>query len=307
MAFTLPLGGNRPSRITSEALSGSPQASEGFLLPSVDATVIPFPGADVPPAHDEDVHLPPIVAVGGLFTIDELHWIYGKLLARDGASQLSSKDRFIAPYHHGVAPIEELRNNINERVLRVADRLGEKIYGVGHSLGGLLLTWAAMDNPDVFAGVTCVAGAQEGIRKHTLASKGLRWIAGSPKEAELLRHDSSFMQEHLAQVEEEWPEGVLLDIASTSLDEVIVAPQGFGLRPKGQEPSKRLIVSSWHAVDPITRHIMRKMPEGVKPLRTSAPIVEHVNIVRSRVLLDHVDRRRRAIANAHQQASASAS
>jgi len=292
--------GGESSPVTDTSNLTNPHADEGFLFDRADASVVPFPEADSRSTLEEADHLPPIVAIGGLFTIKRYYFLYAKLLGRDPDAALSGRERFVTPLNHGVGPIEDLSAAVNNDLSEVADKLGEPIYVVGHSLGGLLGSTAIMDNPEIFAGATFLGGAQEGIKEHTVATWGLRQLAGNPAEAELLNYDSDFMHDHLKRVEEEWPEDIPLDLVATSLDFVVKPPQGFGLSPKNQEPTKRLVVPSSRLLKPVTRYLMRNMPPDVKPLY-SPTVVDHINIVRSRAVLAHIDRRRRAIARRNSQ------
>jgi pimeloyl-ACP methyl ester carboxylesterase len=238
--------------------------------------------------------LAPMVAIGGLLTIKQVDWWYSKLLSQDTSSKVPAKERFIAPPYRGIAHPDKIRAKLTDHLERLQERLdGKRMYIVGHSLGGLLATETALERPDLVAGVSSLGGAHAGIRRHTIASRALQYGLGNPKEAQLLKHDSGFMQEHMARMATEWPKDTPLHIASTALDVIIPPPQGFDVQlPDGQEPSKSLIMPD----DPFTAHLLRLMmrvPDDVQTIESSY-LTEHVNLPRSPVVIADVEAHRRA-------------
>jgi pimeloyl-ACP methyl ester carboxylesterase len=224
-----------------------------------------------------------VVVFGGLLTTDRYRFLYSRILGLDISSGLSAKERFIAPPDRGVATVERLREGANAAFRRLTDRSGP-VHIVGHSLGGFTVTQVAMDNPDRVLSVSCLAGAQDGLSRETLGSRALRRLVGNPKEARLLKHDSGFMNAHRDRVATDWPKGVPLYMTATVWDQIIAAPQGLGLEPRGGNVHRRLVVPPL-VRGCLARFVLDHCPEDTQPLHHGLVPVEHINIVLSRMVL----------------------
>ena len=234
-----------------------------------------------------------LVAVGGLLTVKRLAPWYKPLLATDTTSELEPEERFIAPPRRGIASPEDMRAEFTEDLEEVHDKLGgKKMFLVGHSLGGLLATSAAVERPDMVGGVASLGGVHLGIRGN-IANYMLTQLLGNPAEAEHIQHDSTFMQEHKERMATEWPDGVPLHVISTPLDILVVPPQGYGVElPDNRQSDDRLIVAPIIGIETAIKRFMR-MPESVKPLKSKA-ITEHLYIPRNLDVIRYIDTSRRA-------------
>lgn len=221
---------------------------------------------------------------GGLLTTDRYRFLYSRILGLDTSSGLSAKERFIAPPDRGVATVERLREGANAAFQRLTDRSGP-IHIVGHSLGGFIATEIAMDNPDRVLSVSCLAGAQDGLSCETLGSRALRRLVGNPKEAKLLKHDSGFMNTHRDRVTTDWPEDVPLYMTAAAWDQIIAAPHGLGLEPRGGNVHRRLVVPPF-VRGRLARFVLDHCPEDTQLLHHGLVPVEHINIVLSRMVLN---------------------
>lgn len=235
----------------------------------------------------------PLVAIGGLLTIKRLSGFYAPLLRTDTSTDLPPKERFIAPPNKGIGEPTEIQKRFTEDLENMFERVGRRrIFLAGHSLGGLLGTVAAVERPDLVAGVASIAGAHSGYKRETPGTVALRSALGNPAEARHLKHDSSFMIEHHERMAEEWPEDVPLHIISTPADVLVVPPQGFDVQlPNGRQPEKRLVVSP--AMDKAYRLILG-IKDDVESLHTWR-LAEHVGLPRIPVAIQYVDLSRRNI------------
>lgn len=241
------------------------------------------PNYDAAPTNE----LAPVIVLGGLLTVSQLAWFYGPLLRLDKTSAAPANKRFVPPPQKGLGSVPDMEAELNDTLSRLYGIFGQRMHLVGHSLGGLFATRVTLGNPNIVASVTCIAGAQEGIKQETPASLALRYVLGNPHEAKLLKHDSEFMQDHTGRVATEWPENVPLHIISTVKDPLIVPPQGFGLHPRNQQAHKKLVVPKLGVARLPFLHIINNQPEDVEFMATHQP-AGHASIVRASVVLRYI-------------------
>lgn len=244
--------------------------------------------AERAPQANPEEQMAPIVAIGGLLTIKRLAFWYKPLLDVDDSTDIPTSERFIAPPNRGIGEPEELQKRTTEDLENIYDRLdGRRLLLVGHSLGGLLATKAAVERPDLIKGVVSLGGAHSGYSKETPATLALRHSLGNPKEARHLRHDSPFMQEHKEQMANEWPDDVPLHIVSSPVDVLVVPPQGYDVElPTGSQLEKRLLVPPVGATEWIIRKSLG-VSSDVKALKTWHP-TEHINLPRVPAVINYV-------------------
>jgi hypothetical protein len=247
-----------------------------------------------------DKHLPieqdlaPIVAIGGLLTIKQVADWYKPILAKDTTSSLAPSKRFIAPPQRGLGQVEDMREELTDRLEKLYDKLGSrKMLLVGHSLGGLMATMSAVERPEMVAGVVSLGGVHAGYDRETTAVKALRRAVGNPPHAKILRHDSDFMLEHTSRMAKEWPKDVPLHVISTPFDVLVVPPQGFGVELAHGAPDERLVIPPGPLLESAIRKWL-KIPCGVNALRSTYP-TEHINLPRNPQVANYIERCRRAI------------
>lgn len=251
--------------------------------------------AERAPEATPNTRITPLVAIGGLLTVKRVAFWYNSLL-EDEFTDLPPAKRFVAPPDRGIGEPEEILKRTIDHLEKVFDRLDRRrMFLSGHSLGGLLATMAAVERPDLVGGVVSLGGAHAGYSRETPATLALRHGLGNPKEAEHLRHDSPFMQEHQEKMASEWPADVPLHIISSPSDVLVVPPHGFDVAlPAGRQPDKRLVVPPLRAAEWAIRRGF-KIPDDVKPIRTWHP-TEHVNLPRVPAIINHVHESRLALA-----------
>jgi len=236
-----------------------------------------------------------LVVIGGLLTIKQLSPLYMPLLKLDKTSSGPAHKRFVPPPQRGLGTVAGMTTELNTTLLRLHERHGKKLDLVGHSLGALMAMLATLENPDIVASATFIGGAHEGIKKETAATTALRRAVGNPPEAALLQHDSGFMDEQHARVASDWPADVPMYVYATVLDELIVPPQGFGLRPLGHVPADMgLITPRAPGLRFLAHRMLRDAPEEVKVIPTLYP-AEHINLVRCPEVLGRVALHRSAM------------
>lgn len=230
----------------------------------------------------------PIVAIGGLLTVKRLAFWYKPLLDIDSSTDIPANERFVAPPNRGIGEPDELQKRITESLENIHEQLDRRrMLIVGHSLGGLIATRAAVERPDLVQSVISLGGAHSGYSRETPATLALRHCLGNPKEAKHLRHDSSFMQEHQEKMASEWPSDVPLHIISSPVDVLVVPPQGYDVNlPNGRQPEKRLLVPPVHAAEWVLRRHLG-VQNDVKALRTWHP-TEHLNLPRVPAVASYV-------------------
>jgi pimeloyl-ACP methyl ester carboxylesterase len=229
-----------------------------------------------------------LVVIGGLLTIKQLSPLYMPLLKLDKTSSGPAHKRFVPPPQRGLGTVEGMTAELNTTLLRIHEQHGRKLDLVGHSLGALMAMLATLENPDIVASATFVGGAHAGIKKETAATTALRRAVGNPPEAALLQHDSGFMNEQHARVANDWPADVPMYIYATVLDELIVPPQGFGLRPQGHAPADMgLVAPRIPGLQLLARRMLRDAPPEVKTISTLYP-AEHINLVRCPEILGRI-------------------
>ncbi len=249
-----------------------------------------------------ETELAPIVAIGGLLTIKQVAEWYKPLLSQDTDSTLPSNKRFLAPPKRGLGKIEDMHEELNERLTTMQERLGgRKLMLVGHSLGGLMATMTAVERPDLVAGVVSLGGAHEGYRKDTVATHVLKRVVGRHPQAGHLRHDSDFMLEHNDKMAQKWPDNVPLHIISTPLDTLIVPPHGFGVKAGTNEVHKRLVIPPGWGLETLARKVFQ-IEDDVEMLR-SRKFTEHTNLPRNKDIGRYVNQARYAMAGYVEQES----
>jgi hypothetical protein len=256
--------------------------------------------AERAPKVNPQNEMAPIVAIGGLLTIKRLAFWYKPLLDADTSTDLPASERFLAPPNRGIGEPDELQKHITENLENTYDQLDRRrMFLVGHSLGGLIATMAAVERPDLVQGVASLGGAHSGYSHETPATLALRHGLGNPKEARHLRHDSPFMKEHQERMEEDWPADVPLHIISSPIDVLVVPPQGYEVKlPEDRQPEKRLLVPP---VRPLEWALRKRLgvSNDVKSLRTWHP-TEHVNLPRVPAVVNYVHKSQLAIAGIHE-------
>lgn len=232
-----------------------------------------------------------IVVQGGLTTGAEHYIFYKGIPSIDkDSSPLPPRDRYNPAPMRGLGGLDEMQELVSRYYDETSDRAECKLALVGHSLGALFAVRAALEKPDIFSSITLLAGAHEGIKRHTLGSKTLDFALKHPPEADKLRHDSTFMQDVRNAVECDWPADVPLRIYSTFFDQLIRPPQGFGLRPNNRAPDQMgLIVSysPWPLRNILSGWCHQNIPEGVELIETKE-VVDHFTIPFSRVVLGRI-------------------
>lgn len=257
------------------------------------------------PEMGPGTELAPIVAIGGLGTIKQAAGWYEPILEKDTDSLLPTSKRFLAPPKQGLGRIEDMHEEINERLTTMHERLDDrKMWLVGHSLGGLIATKAAVERPDLVAGVVSLGGVHEGYRRDTLGTHALKMFLGRHPQAGHLRDDSDYMLEHKEDMATKWPEGVPLLIVSTPFDQLIVPPQGFGVKAGESEVHKQLVIPRIPGFETAVRKVM-KIDDDVEMLRSHYP-TEHLNLPRNPDIANYVDQARHDIAGIKQEAPDSA-
>jgi pimeloyl-ACP methyl ester carboxylesterase len=220
---------------------------------------------------------PMIVAVGGVLTFPTLMPYYRWLLGKDRLSGTPASRRFVAPHGFGIGTVEDTRKKTGEAILRVHDDGKErKMLLVGHSLGALIATDFACEYPETVAGVICLAGVQEGVKHQTLAMKKLVQFINNPAATDMVKHDSTFIQEHRERVENEWPESVPLHVVAPAIDVLLPPPHGFRLRPNGLPTTNRLVVPTFAADWNQVRRRQARSPINTETIETPF-LAGHVN------------------------------
>jgi pimeloyl-ACP methyl ester carboxylesterase len=221
---------------------------------------------------------PMLVMIGGVLTFPTLMPYYWWLLGSDRLSGAPKNKRFVAPHGFGIGSVEDTRKKTGEALLRSHDAGKQrKMLLVGHSLGALIATDFACEYPETIAGVICLAGAQEGVKHNTLAMKKLVRFINNPTATDMVKHDSSFMQEHRERVRTDWPEGVPLHAVAPALDVLLPPPHGFRLRPNGLPSTNRLIVPTFAADWDIVRRRQARSPSNTETIET--PLAAgHINV-----------------------------
>lgn len=238
-----------------------------------------------------------MVAIGGLLTVKRVAFWYKPLLDKDTSTDVPAKERFIAPPDRGIGEPEELQKKMTEALEGMHDRLDRrKMFLVGHSLGGLIATVAALEHPELISGVVSLGGAHSGYSKETPATLALRHMLGNPAEARHLKHDSPFMQEHQEKMANEWPSDVPLHIISSPNDVLVVTPHGFDVElPGEQEADKRIVIppSPFGLIEKGTRRILG-ISNNVKSISSKRP-TEHVNLPRVPAVTNYINESRLAL------------
>ncbi len=247
--------------------------------------------AELAPEANSNTQMAPLVAIGGLLTVKRLAFWYAPLL-NDKTTDLPPAKRFIAPPDRGIAEPGEIQKRTTELLECIYERLDRRrMFLIGHSLGGLIATSIALDRPDLVDEVASLGGAQSGYKHETPATLALRHGLGNPKEAEHLRHDSPFMQEHQEKMANEWPAGVPLHLIASPSDALIIPPHGLEVNlPEGRRLDKRLVVPPIPGAEWAIRRSFG-ISDDVKTLKTWHP-TEHVNLPRVPVIINHINESR---------------
>lgn len=231
-----------------------------------------------------------LVGVGGLLSV-KTQWAYYAPMLGGSASPLSAKERFLPIPDKGLSPFDEMYGQLEEQLAKTYERLEERVVLFGHSLGGLMVTELALDNPDKISSVICLAGAQDGIKKLTPTGKILKRFLGNPEHSADLFHDSDMMTEHRERIATEWPSHISLHLISPTYDDLIPAPQGLGLElPEGQQPQRRIIVPRLPGVEfgirartkdvPNVRWLRPILPAGHVDIAICPPVIAYTRKVR---------------------------
>lgn len=247
------------------------------------------------PEMGPETELAPIVAIGGLGTVKQLAKWYEEVLEKDTNSPLPPRKRFVAPHKQGLGDIEEMHEETYDRLGTMQERLdGRKMFLVGHSLGALLATKVAVKCPELVAGVVALGGAHEGYSKDTPGTHALKLLLGRHPQAGHLKHDSDYMQEHNEDMANNWPDNVPLHIISTPFDQLIVPPQGFGVKAGNNEVRKKLVIPPIPGLETVIRKAMG-IEDDVEMMRSYYP-TEHLNLPQNPDIANYIQRIRQELA-----------
>ena len=236
--------------------------------------------------------LSPIVVIGGLLTVKQVAEWYRPILSKDKTAGVPLRKRFLAPPQRGLGNLDEMREEMSELLYKMYSRLGKrKMIIVGHSLGGFMGTVAAMETPEIVAGVFSLGGVHEGYDRETPATLALRHGLGNPSEAKHLWHESDVMLEHKARMATDWPDGVPLHCIATPLDYLIIPPKGFGVTLPNGRPENRLIIPPIPGAATAARVTFR-LSEDVGMIK-SWYLTEHVNLPHNPQVANYIDYNRR--------------
>jgi pimeloyl-ACP methyl ester carboxylesterase len=234
----------------------------------------------------------PSVSIGGLLSGGESWWLY-KPITEDGLDwDMPPRERYLPMPKRGLGDINEMYKSVEEDVLSISQKVGRQVVVVGHSLGAIPAEKMALDHPDVATNIVVVAGAHEGQRYETptsfLLRKALilsRFLKDS-KAAEVLRHDSPFMTEHVERVASEWPEDVGLHGISTAFDDLLPFMHGLKLKlPEGQQAEKGVIALPIPGLQGVLRLMMSD--NNIKHIASMRPAL-HIDIIRHPVVVNYV-------------------
>jgi hypothetical protein len=245
-----------------------------------------------PDLHPAQHNMAPIVGIGGLLSIKTQWGFYVPLLSTP-SSALSPKDRFLPIPDRGLSPISEMYGQLEEQLGVLHERLEERVVLFGHSLGALMATKLALDNPDKISAVECLAGVHDGVDELTFSGRLLKRILGSPDHAEDLLSESDFMTVHRAQMATAWPADVPLHLVSPTHDMLIPAPQGLEVAlPEEQGPERLIVVPHAPGLKASIREKTAHL--DVSELRWLLP-ADHVSIAVSPPVIGHTRQLRREV------------
>jgi len=180
-----------------------------------------------------------------------------------------------------------------EKIVRLYERLGERMVIVGHSLGALVAEMAGLRHPDKVAAVIMIAGAHEGISINTPSSLALIRLLNRP-ESRHIDSRSDFMQEHRENVANLWSPDVQHTSISPLLDDLILLPQGLRAElPEGQT-ARKLIAAPDRAPVRFVLRMIPGMPNSVE-LLPSRPTT-HYDIPVAPAVVSEVEETRRVAA-----------
>jgi pimeloyl-ACP methyl ester carboxylesterase len=259
----------------------------------------PREGSELEPATHVSSDLSPLVVIGGLMTVKRLAKYYRPTLDIDTTSDIEPEERFIAPPKKGIASPEVIRAELTDQLEELYEKLGKrKMFLVGHSLGGLLATAAAVERPDRVSGVVSLGGVHDGIREN-VGTNILRRVLGNPEEAKYILHDSPDIQEHREKMAGEWPKDTPLHVVSTPLDLLLVPPQGYGVELANGQPKEKLLLPPPFLVPGTESRLRRHMriEAGVQTLRTML-FTGHLWLPRDPTVINYIESSRRAVASA---------
>jgi pimeloyl-ACP methyl ester carboxylesterase len=231
----------------------------------------------------QEVERAEVAVLGGALTVDACaDLIYPGLLGDD--SSLSRHDRFVANPSGQINDLDEIRLRVEDRVEKIASALDQRIVLVGHSLGGLEATDLGHRRPDIVAGVLNIAGLQDGMEEETWMTALIKIAAGNPGDADLLKPDSPFIEEHRTGIREAWSDNVSLTSVTATYDACFPRFRGLGLElPEGQEHDRFIAAPSWLPDAMVLKFAQAKgehLPDNVTRLPTRH-ITEHGLIVKS--------------------------
>lgn len=194
------------------------------------------------PSSTQDEPMAPVIGIGGLLS-KQVQWgFYSALLGGASSHGLSVKERFWAIPSMGLGPFDEMYGQLEERLVKTHDRLGERVVLWGHSLGGLMVSQLGLHHPDKVADVVCLAGAQQGVGSLTVAGRALKRALGNPTESGKLLADSDFMKDHMQSLAERWSPTTGMHLVAPTTDYLIPTPWGLGIKlPEGQQPTKKYV------------------------------------------------------------------
>lgn len=217
----------------------------------------------------------PVVGIGGVLS-SEGQWPFYAPLLYTPNSPLKSRERFIHILNGARSgDFAEIYGDAEERFLKIHDRLEQRVVVFGQSFGGLVTTKLGVDHPDKISAAICLAGAQEGVEKMTIAGRVLKHVVGNEAGAADLMRQSEIMCGHIGSIASRWSPHTSLHLISPTVDPLLPCPQGLGLAlPEGQKVHKKFIAPLG-----VPRVILERffgMPEDADPLY-GIP-VEHVGI-----------------------------
>ncbi len=254
----------------------------------------------------------PVVVLPGVLAGPESKPLYAGILDEQRSIDPPDTTRFHPIPERGLGDKDDMYSQVEEDLLKTYDHLEQPYVLVGHSLGGYFAVKFAMQHPEVVASTICLAGAQEGIQKETLAVKALKSfienVIGANSDYEHLLHDSETMVNFREMLKKSWPEHNSLELISSDRDPLFPLPYGLGVKlPKGQKPKTYILgktTAQARQIENVPRHtigfpsprLVRSSgivnPNGV----ISRLINNHISIPAHKSVIDHTKKVRAAAA-----------
>ncbi|HVW23382.1 MAG TPA: alpha/beta hydrolase [Candidatus Saccharimonadales bacterium] len=250
-------------------------------------------------ANGQPERLAPVVAVGGVLTIKQVLGLYAPILG-ESTDTLPASDRFLPIPRQNLGEPDDMLDIYEEKLVNIYEKLGGPMVVVGHSLGGLVAEMAGLRHPDKVAAVVMLAGAQEGIARHTPSSYALVRALNRPETRHINRR-SDFMQGHRENVSKLWSPAVGHYAISPMVDDLILPPQGLRAKlPEGQTAHRYVAAPDSRAARFLLR-MVPGMPSDVEIL-PSRPTT-HYDLPLAPAVVKHVTEIRRVAATGDELAT----